>query len=959
VADRSVSVWLKANVAGFVAGTRTAARAAREFGGELDKAAKKDKLDEVHRAALVAGGGLLALAGYAVKAAAEFDAGMSRVSAATHASARDLDALRAAALQAGKDTQYSATEAADAVTELAKAGVSTADILGGGLKGALALAAAGSMDVGEAAETAATALTQFKLSGAEVPHVADLLAAAAGKAQGEVHDMGYALKQSGLVAAQFGVSIEETTGTLAAFASAGLIGSDAGTSFKQMLLQLANPSGKSAKLMRELGIAAYDTSGRFVGIKDLAGQLQNKLTGLTQAQRDAALAQIFGSDAIRAANVLYKQGAAGIGDWTDKVNDAGYATETARLKTDNLKGDLERLRGSLETVAIQAGSGTSSGLRVLTRSVEGLVDGFGSLPSTVQSSIVVLAGVSGSALLLGSGFLKAKQTTHELLESLSGMGVVGDKASKGLGKMMAVAGKAGAIGAGFLIAYGGLKALGEWVNHQSVPVARGIDGMTQSLKQFAAQGQVGGELAKAFGGDLRGLGQDLVALAKYQDATRGITDSYRRSIESGDIGTKETMQLQKLFQASRQGASDIQSLDKALAGMAGAGSAGAASVAMERLARGAGLTDEQITQLKARMPEFNTAMQGAALANTGLAQGFGDAATNAKTLVSGLELAINSGKSMIDIWNQLNGAVAGSDDAMLKALESVDAVKKSFEENGKSLDRNTVAGLRNRVAIEAATQAAAKAAQKKYEETGSVEAANAAYEAGIAPLRDVLKQYGFAPAKIQAVLDELGKMPEFKATAITLPGADKAQVTLRTLDEQIKSLKDRQVKISQAGAPDAEAQISRLQKQIDSLRDRKLLIEAQVYLNASILNHQIAQAQRNALQFGPNRWGGVYEHAATGLLREAATYPAANPGRYMIAEPATGGEAFVPRRGSYGRSMSILSRAAGWYGARIVPGGGGGGTEVVAPVVLQLDGRTVWESQLRFKRRSNKTTLGL
>jgi TP901 family phage tail tape measure protein len=217
--------------------------------------------------------------------------------------------LRKAALQAGKDTAYSATEAGKGIEELSKAGISTADILGGGLKGALSLAAAGQLDVGEAAETAATAMTQFNLKGNQVGHVADLLAAGAGKAQGSVHDMGYALKAGGLVASQMGLSIEDTTGALAAFASAGLIGSDSGTSFKSMLQALQNPSSKSAKVMKELGLNVYDAQGQFVGLTQLAGQLQARMQGLTQAQRDQAMAQIFGSDGIRAATVLYKQGA--------------------------------------------------------------------------------------------------------------------------------------------------------------------------------------------------------------------------------------------------------------------------------------------------------------------------------------------------------------------------------------------------------------------------------------------------------------------------------------------------------------------------------------------------------------------------------------------------------------------------------------------------------------------------
>src|SRR5207237_5181548 len=142
-----------------------------------------------------------------------------------------------------------------------------------------------------------------------------------------------------------GLSVEDTTGTLAAFASAGLLGSDAGTSLKTMFLALSKPSGDAADLMEELGIHAYDASGQFVGITKLAGQLKDRLGGLTQEQRNSALATIFGNDAIRAASILYTEGADGIQQWIDKTNDAGFAAETAAARTDNLAGDIERLKG--------------------------------------------------------------------------------------------------------------------------------------------------------------------------------------------------------------------------------------------------------------------------------------------------------------------------------------------------------------------------------------------------------------------------------------------------------------------------------------------------------------------------------------------------------------------------------------------------------------------------------------
>jgi len=183
----------------------------------------------------------------------------------------------------------------------------------------------------------------FELKGSDVSHVADLLAAGAGKAQGSVDDMGMALKQSALVAKQTGLSIEDTTGALAQFASAGLLGSDAGTSFKTMLQRLTPQSDEAADLMNQLGLNAYDASGQFIGLEAYAGKLRDGLSRLTPEARNAALATLFGSDAVRAAAVLYEGGAEGVRKWREAVDDSGFAAAQAAILMDNLAGDVEQL----------------------------------------------------------------------------------------------------------------------------------------------------------------------------------------------------------------------------------------------------------------------------------------------------------------------------------------------------------------------------------------------------------------------------------------------------------------------------------------------------------------------------------------------------------------------------------------------------------------------------------------
>ena len=396
--NRNITVRLLADTSNFTAGMAKVSGESQKAATTMEATGGKTKLLTTGIAAAGLAAGALGVA--AIKMAADFDASMSTVQANTGASAEEMDQLRQAAIDAGARTVYSADESADAINELGKAGMSTTDILSGGLNGALDLAASDGMAVGEAAELMSSAMAQFNLTGKDATKVADALAAGAGKAQGSAHDLGYALQQSGMVANSFGISMEETVGTLTSFANAGMIGSDAGTSLKTMLIALAKPTKKAQTLMDDLGISAYDSQGNFVGLANLAGQLKDKMSGLSQEQRNNALATIFGNDAIRAANVLYNEGEDGISKWTSAVSDSGYAADQAAAKNDNLRGDLENLSGSFESLMISMGEGGQGPLRSLVQTLDLLIDGFGQLPAPVQQGIVRCTALAGGAVAL-------------------------------------------------------------------------------------------------------------------------------------------------------------------------------------------------------------------------------------------------------------------------------------------------------------------------------------------------------------------------------------------------------------------------------------------------------------------------------------------------------------------------------------------------------------------------------
>lgn len=781
MALRTVGVRLTADVSAYMSNLKRAGAATKDFGGQLDKSAKAGNLDAVADRAGVAGIALVGMAGYAVKAAADFDKAMSGVKAATHASTADMEALRKAALQAGKDTSYSATEAAKGITELSKAGVSTADVLGGGLKGALSLAAAGQLDVGEAAETAASAMTQFKLSGKDIPHIADLLAAGAGKAQGSVHDMGMALNQSGLVASQFGLSIEDSTGTLAAFASAGLTGSDAGTSFKQMLLMLANPAEKTQNLMEDLGIAAYDASGKFVGITNLAQQLKEKLGGLTQAQRDSALAQIFGSDAIRSANVLYQQGGKGIQDWINKVNDAGYASKTAGDLTDNLSGDIERLKGSLETMAIESGSGANGGLRVLVKSLEALVDQFGKMPSGVSGALTVLAGVGGVVALALTAFIKLRVGLANATEQLNAMGPAGEKAATGLGRAASAAGKAAA-------AFAILQAAGA-IADQFGDASANVDRLTESLTNFSNTGKVAGELNKVFGKNLEDLGDNA---ATAEAATHGFWKGLN-DLTSGIPGVNSLVDTlnEKIYGLSfNQAKENMAGLDQAMTNfMNTTNDAKKSSELWNRVASESGIPIEHLIELLPnaykKVGELNTAADKGAGAMKGQAAATGTAVKAQEEYKTAADAAAAAARGERDALSQLSDFMKAQSDPAFRLIDAQDNLAKAQK---AAADATKEHGKKS-VEAKAATRDLARAA---IDLQGSVGALGGSFDGKLSPaLRATLKAANLTEAQIKDVEKQFKTA---KKSADAYDGKYEAQVSIKGDGPVNKALDDLLIK---------------------------------------------------------------------------------------------------------------------------------------------------------------------
>lgn len=558
----------------FVAGAGAATTATAALGDSADQTGRQvgglwsilgdgvAPAEAVRRSVQGVGIGLLAIGaaatvgvGTAVGMWSSFDQQMSHIQAATHESAAGMGILSDATLAAGQASQFSATQAGEGVESLAKAGLATADIVGGALKGSLDLAAAGGLAVADSAETMATALSVFNLEGGEASHVADLLAAGAGKAQGSVADMTMALNQSALVANQMGLSVEDTTGILAEFANAGLLGSDAGTSFRTMLLRLINPSVEASDAMRQVGLNVYDASGQFVGMESIAGQLQARMGGLDEETRNAALATIFGADAIRGATILYNDGASGVEQWRDAVSDAGYASETAALMTDNLAGDVERMGGSFETAMIKIGSSADGPLRMVVQLLTDVFDTIGSAPAGVQQAILIIGGLTAAIGLAGGTAVIAAPKIIAFNTAIAAMKA--DTATAGvqrlggalglLGRAVPIVGTAFALGA---VAIGAWSASHAEAQRADEDLRSSLDQTTgaitdQTRAMVAQQIQSSGmlDLAREIGvaqGDLTDaiLG-DEDAIRRVSAAIEGIKEAWRVAYQPGGEVTDE------------------------------------------------------------------------------------------------------------------------------------------------------------------------------------------------------------------------------------------------------------------------------------------------------------------------------------------------------------------------------------------------------------------------------------
>lgn len=361
--------------------------------------------------AAAAGVGLVGGFVKAIKSAGDFQQTLSVFQSTAGATAGRMKLVSAAAIALGNDARLpgtSAKDAADAMLELAKGGLTAKQAMDAA-RGTLVLSAAAQVSNAEAATMVADSLNAFELKAGEASRVADILAASANATTASMPEMGDALKQVGAVAHNLGIPIEDVSSAIGELANRGIKGSDAGTSLKTMLMSL-NPKSKQAReAMMDLGVSAFDANGKFVGLRSVIKQYHDALGPLSDEQRAQALQTIFGSDATRAAAIIFGQGAKGFDKMKGAVTQAGAAQKNAEAQTAGFNGALGGLTSTLETVALQLGMkllpAATSALNFMSANIPVVVGALGSMAGFVSrngeafKTLAIIVGVATGALV--------------------------------------------------------------------------------------------------------------------------------------------------------------------------------------------------------------------------------------------------------------------------------------------------------------------------------------------------------------------------------------------------------------------------------------------------------------------------------------------------------------------------------------------------------------------------------
>lgn len=399
----------------------------------------------------------------AVKTAAQFDSHMSEVKAISGATGEQFTQLRNKAIEMGAKTKYSASESAQAFKYMAMAGWDTKDMLNG-ISGVMNLAAASGEDLASVSDIVTDAMTAFGLSAdgttkvikngltvevSNATHFADVLAQASRKSNTNVAMLGETFKYVAPVAGALGYSVEDTAVAIGLMANSGIKASQAGTTLRTLLTNLAKPTDTMQSAMDYLGISLETTDGKMKSFSEVMQDLrksfgqckmpmdtfkkklaeiekQHESGEITEKKYNAAVEDLtkkaYGAEGALKANLAASlagaQGMSGLlaivnatdedfQNLTDSINNCdGVSQDMADTMNDNLNGAVTLLKSAIESALISIGDRFTPVIRKLAENITGLVEKFNGLSDEQKDQIVkwglIVAAIGPSLVVFSS-----------------------------------------------------------------------------------------------------------------------------------------------------------------------------------------------------------------------------------------------------------------------------------------------------------------------------------------------------------------------------------------------------------------------------------------------------------------------------------------------------------------------------------------------------------------------------
>ena len=360
------------------------------------------------------------------KYAAGFESGMTKVSAISGATGEDFDKLRNKALEMADNSVHGATKVTEAFKYMAMAGWDTEEMLAG-VNGILNLATASGEDLGRVSDIVTDGLTAFGLTAQDTERFVNVLAKAASASNTDVGMMGETFKYVAPVAGALGYQIEDMAVAIGLMANSGIKAGQAGTTLRASLSRLAKPTKEVQDAMNKYKLSLTNAKGQIKPFNELMDEMRSKLGGLSKAQQVQVASALFGREAMSGMLAVINASEEDYRELTEEIyNSKDAAQKMADIMSNNLNGQIERLKASLGNLSIELGDILLPHFKNVVSKIQELVIKFRNLSKEQKEQIVKWAGIAaaaGPALMIAgklvTGFGKVVTTIGKIPKNVT------------------------------------------------------------------------------------------------------------------------------------------------------------------------------------------------------------------------------------------------------------------------------------------------------------------------------------------------------------------------------------------------------------------------------------------------------------------------------------------------------------------------------------------------------------